>query len=532
MSEVVPKDRLQAAVLSSQESPPEYAHPDVLVIDDEPGFREALRRILRNRGYEAQVAAGGAQALELARGHSFGLALVDLKMPGIDGFEVIDRLRTVSPQTLCIVVSAFATVESAVQSTKKGAFDFVVKPFVPDDLMVVIRRAEERWHLAREADRLRAERDAHLLEIATEKSRLRTIIDSMADGVLVVNIDGEVVLDNPEARRLLGRVAMPRISGPVVDLLADDALVGEIRALLGRPDALPVTREVRIELGLAEGKERYLRATLAPVSDNPGDLDTLPLGVVVILTDVTEAKVFERMKILFVSMVAHELKAPIGAVESYLELIRMGALDSDPSRIRSIAERCLVRTRSLLDLIRDLTEITRRDGGFVERRLQRIDAAALAREIVEFHTAQASAQNIQVDFEAASEDIHLIVDRGDFERILTNLVSNAIKYNIPGGRVDVRLRQSVGTVVLEVSDTGVGMSAEDVARLGQEFFRAKNPHTRTVTGTGLGIALVKKVVDSYHGAFEVESALGKGSTFRIVLPATPSTVGESKGASV
>jgi signal transduction histidine kinase len=226
------------------------------------------------------------------------------------------------------------------------------------------------------------------------------------------------------------------------------------------------------------------------------------------------------------------LKAPIGAVESYLELIRMGAMDSDPSRIRSIAERCLVRTRSLLDLIRDLTEITRRDGGFVERRLQRIDAVAVTREIVEFHTAQASAQSIQMDFHAESGDPHLVVDRGDFERILTNLVSNAIKYNLPGGRVDVCVRASRGTIVLEVADTGVGMSAEDLARLGEEFFRAKNAHTRTVTGTGLGIALVKKVVDSYHGAFEVESTLGKGSTFRIVLPATPSTVGESKGASV
>ena len=182
----------------------EPERPAILVVDDELGFREALRRVLGNRGYAAETAANGEQALDLASRKPFGLALVDLKMPGIDGFEVIERLRTISPQTLCIVVSAFATVESAVQSTKKGAFDFVVKPFVPDDLMVVVRRAEERWRLAAEAERLRQERDAHLLEIATEKSRLRTIIESMADGVLVVNIDAEVVLDNPEARRLLG----------------------------------------------------------------------------------------------------------------------------------------------------------------------------------------------------------------------------------------------------------------------------------------------------------------------------------------
>jgi signal transduction histidine kinase/ActR/RegA family two-component response regulator len=509
----------------------EPERPAILVVDDELGFREALRRVLGNRGYVAETAANGEQALDLASRKPFGLALVDLKMPGIDGFEVIERLRTISPQTLCIVVSAFATVESAVQSTKKGAFDFVVKPFVPDDLMVVVRRAEERWRLAAEAERLRQERDAHLLEIATEKSRLRTIIESMADGVLVVNIDAEVVLDNPEARRLLGRVSTPRLSGLVADVVPDDTVVREIRGMLDRVDALPVTREVKLPAPGTEGGERFLRATLAPISEETEGLDVRPLGVVVILTDVTEAKAFERVKSLFVSMVAHELKAPIGAVESYLELIRMGALDGDPDRLKSVAERCLLRTRSLLDLIRDLTEITRREGGFAERRWQRIDLSAFLAEMVEFQSAQAASQKIALHLEPSTTPLHVVADRGDIERIITNLLSNAIKYNVPGGRVELRARATGGTVVIEVTDTGVGMSPADVARLGEEFFRAKNPTTRTVTGTGLGVALVKRVVDSYHGALEVESTLGKGSTFRVVLPSTPSRQMETKGAS-
>lgn len=508
----------------------EPERPTILVVDDEIGFREGLRRILGHRGYRVETASDGQEALDLASQRAFGLALVDLKMPGIDGFEVIERLQTISPQTVCIVVSAFATVESAVQSTKKGAFDFVVKPFTPDDLMVVLFRAEERWRLMTEAERLRQERDSHLLEIATEKGRLRTIIDSMADGIMVVNIDTNIVLDNPEARRLLGRVSMSRLEGQVADYFEDEALVQEIRAMLTRGDALPVTRETKLSTPGPEQPDRYLRATLAPITEGPPD--TPPLGVVVILTDVTQDKAFERMKNLFVSMVAHELKAPIGAVESYLELIRMGALDGDPARIKAVAERCLLRTRSLLDLIRDLTEMTRREGGFLERRLQRIDVSAFVAEIVEFQSAQAASRNITLHFEAPKTPPILVADRGDIERIITNLLSNAIKYNLPNGRVDVRLGTSSGTIVLEVTDTGVGMSPEDVARLGEEFFRAKNAHTRTVTGTGLGIALVKRVVDSYHGALEVDSALGKGSTFRVILPAAPSASITTKGGSV
>lgn len=489
--------------------------PAILVVDDERGYREGIRRILRNRGLEADVAASGAEALELAARHRYALALVDLKMPELDGFAVIEKLRSIQPETLPVVVSAFATIESAVQTTKMGAFDFVVKPFVPDDLMVVVGRALETWRLAQEAGRLRKEREAHLLELAAEKSRLRTIIQSMGDGLLVVNIDGDVVLDNPVARRLLGRIHQTDETQPIAAWLPNDRFLSEIRRLLeGATQAKAVVLEVPLQAG-AEGNEQFLRATLAPIRAENAEVR----GVVVLLADITDAKAFERMKDLFVSMVAHELKAPIGAVEGYLHLIASGALDAVEGKTKQVATRCLERTGALLELIQDLGDITRRDVKGYERCIESVDLAALTASLVEFHQNEARKRELTMTLDAPATGACVLVDRAEMERLITNLLSNAIKYNRPGGQVRVRLRSERAVVTIEVQDTGIGMSQEEMKRLGQEFYRVKNDKTRTIPGTGLGVALVKRIVASYNGALAVDSIPGQGTTFRVVLPA-------------
>jgi two-component system, OmpR family, phosphate regulon sensor histidine kinase PhoR len=491
----------------------EVSLPRLLVVDDELGMREGMRRILTRYGFSVMTADNGATALELAAREDFQLVLVDLKMPGLDGFEVMERLRELRPASICIVVSAFATIESAVQSTKRGAFDFVVKPFAPDELLRVVVRASEQWQLSREAARLRAEREAHLLELSAEKSRLRTILHSMGEGLLVVNIDGEVVLDNPGVRRLLGRVtgaALPRV--PVAELIDDESFLAEVERLRLPPGADDARGGAVIELRRGEA---FCRATLAPIRDGDGT----PLGVVVLLADITDAKALERMKTLFVSMVAHEVKAPLGAVEGYLHLMLDGDLDDDRERRHQVVGRCLQRTEALLALVQDLLEITRRADGSLQKRLAPVDLEGLVRELLQFHGGSASERSIAFDLQIAPGTPRPLADRYDLERVVTNLLSNAIKYNRDGGRVTVRVRAEGATAVLEVEDTGIGMSEEDQRQVGREFFRAKNAATRQITGTGLGLALTKRIVESHHGVLEVRSEPGVGSTFRVLLPA-------------
>lgn len=491
--------------------------PRILIVDDEAGIREGVQRLLSIRGFETQTAENGAVALEHVEKREYPIILVDLKMPGVDGFEFLERVGGSNRTNICIVVSAFATIESAVQTTKMGAFDFVVKPFTPDDLMLVINRAVEKWRLSREATRLRAERDAHLLQLATEKSRLRTIMQSMADGLLVVNINGQVVLDNAASRRLLGFADKSCVSVALETLIPDRSVCDEIRHLLKTRDADQIRLEWEPKAETNPEIPAALRVTLAPVRDEKNCF----LGVVVLLSDISESKEYERMKTRFISMVAHEVRAPIGAVESYLNLFEKGISLDEPQRVREIAHRCLERTNALLALVEDLLEITRREGPTRRKKIEEVDVAKLVRDLVEFHRPSAEERGIELETRILGERHVIKADPGDLERMFGNLISNAIKYNREKGRVSVRLEAASDALRVDVNDNGIGMTAEEVRRIGEEFYRVKNKNTRSITGTGLGLSLVKKIIASCNGALEVDSTPGEGSTFRVVIPFVP-----------
>jgi len=347
----------------------------------------------------------------------------------------------------------------------------------------------------------------------------------MGDGLLVVNINGEVVLDNPAARGLLGLVQEGCVAKPLSAVLPAPVVEHEVERILSGPsETFPVRLEATIG---ADGQERFLRTTIAPIVDPDLGADGTPAGAVVLLADITDTKAYEHMRTLFVSMVAHELKAPIAAVEGYLRLFQSGMVDEQPRELHRMSGRCLERTGALLSLVQDLLEITRRDAGRHERRLEFVDVGALASRLVEFHRNEASARQVRVDLQVDEGGTKVLIDPGDLDRVVTNLLSNAIKYNRIGGSVLVRVSQQRTTTVVEVTDTGIGMSEADIGRLGQEFFRAKNPKTRTITGTGLGIALVRKIVDSYNGTLQVRSVLEEGSTFTVVLPRVEVNQGET-----
>jgi signal transduction histidine kinase len=216
--------------------------------------------------------------------------------------------------------------------------------------------------------------------------------------------------------------------------------------------------------------------------------------------------------------VAHEIKAPIAAIESYLNIIGDGILDHDVPRIKGIASRCLERSSSLLAMVQDLLEITRKDAIQNHHVIDKLDVLELAKKLVDFHRAAAAERNIAIEMSAHGTPKPLLADAAEIERMLTNLLSNAIKYNRDGGKIWVRLDASASLLRIEVEDTGIGMKPEDAQRVGEEFFRVKDAKTRTITGTGLGLALVKRIVKSYHGSLEVESQPDRGSLFRILIP--------------
>ena len=177
--------------------------PKVLIVDDEKGLRIGAQRLLTGEGYDVTTAENGTDGIKLGTETEFDLAVIDLKMPDIDGLEVLQRIREKHPNTVCFIATAFASYETAVEATRLGAHSYIPKPFSPEELLSNLKEGYQKRLINLEAEKWRREREERLLEVAFEKTRMNTIVNAITDGVLVVNKEGLAVLYNPAALRFL-----------------------------------------------------------------------------------------------------------------------------------------------------------------------------------------------------------------------------------------------------------------------------------------------------------------------------------------
>jgi two-component system, sensor histidine kinase and response regulator len=362
----------------------------VVMVDDEEALCLGVRRIVdRYRfhlpevdvevGYEFEHFQSGEAFLSaLAAGSDYDLLLLDLKLPGINGLDVLTEITEQGREILTLFITAYATFETAVKATKLGAYDFLPKPFSPDELRYGLRKASSQLILSRQARKL-----------------------------------------------------------------AEQA------------------RQIRFN---------------------------------------------------FISVLAHELKSPINAVEGYLNILR----DDVPEGDRRMVERSLVRLDGMKKLIFDLLDVTRIESGQKQRSFTAVDVAAIAAAAIDLFELDAADKRVTIALDAP-DAVPLHADAGEIEIIVNNLVSNAVKYNREAGSVDVRLRRAGETVTLTVADTGIGLEPDEAAKLFNEFTRIKNEDTVTILGSGLGLSTVRKLARMYGGDATVVSTRGEGSTFTVTL---------------
>lgn len=482
----------------------------ILVIDDEIGIRKGCRRVLVSEGHDVLLAETAEVGLALLEEQpDIEVALVDLRMPGIGGLEFLPRARALSPDLVLVVITAYATLDVAVEATKRDASDFLTKPFAPDALLRVVRKALERNHLIRETNRLREERERRLLELATEQSRLKTIIDSMADGVLVCNADQLLVLHNPASLRVLPGLG----AAPKTPRLPDVLQPLELWEMISEAaeSGKRLSRELELT-HLAAGT--WALADCSPVKD---ERTGASLGTVTVLRDITQMKHVEQVKAQFVNMVAHELRSPLAAVDSFLSILQRDLI-AEPEERERVLGRCRERVGALVELVNDLLDVARMEAGNVRREIEPQQPAAVLAEVAELSRPLAEKRGIAVNLEVAEGLPTIDCDHEELIRVFCNLVSNAVKYNREGGKVTLRATAEAPYVRFAVSDTGVGISEKGLENLFQEFFREKRPETKMVTGTGLGLSIVKRIVDYYHGRIQAESVLDEGTTFTVWLP--------------
>jgi len=225
----------------------------------------------------------------------------------------------------------------------------------------------------------------------------------------------------------------------------------------------------------------------------------------------------DRAKTEFTYKVTHELRAPLGAVQSLLGLILEGYV-ADPAKMREYVVRVQARVQALLQLVTDLLDLARGKMSVSDEHLSCIDLPALVERIRELYRQKLQAGRIAFVFEKPRERVSVEMRLSDCERILTNLIDNAVKYTDQGGTVAVDVAMRGGDVSVSVADTGIGIPKGDIDKVFSEFFRADNARKRVAGGSGLGLSIVKQLVSRYNGVLSVQSELNKGTHITIVFP--------------
>lgn len=484
----------------------------ILVVDDERIIRDGCVKILQKEGCDVQTAGSGEEGLNLMQESPFDLLLLDLKMPGLSGMEVLQWVRGRHPGLLVVVITGYATIEFAVEAMKAGAYDFIPKPFTPDQLRIVVHRALEKKALEKEADLLRLERQKGLREIAGEKSKIKTIIHCMADGVLVTDHEGQVVLHNPSVVRMLA------VTNPSVWDGRENAYLS---ALMDKIMQVRETPGSSISQEVVMG-EMTLMAHIAPVRSEEGEF----LGTVTVLRDISMLKAIDQMKSDFVAMVSHELRAPLASIAQQISVVLEGIFGEVNAQQSEILGRAKERTHALVMLINDLLDLSKIEAGFVVQNKEPVQIAEVLERTIGVLKSQAELKNISLQRSLCEPLPPLMADRGNIEEVFLNLLSNGVKYTEEGGWVRISAYPQGSYLCIQVADSGIGISSEDLPHIFDKFYRVKNAQTRKITGTGLGLPIVKRIVEAHLGMVEVESQPGAGSKFRVYFPLESATNGK------
>jgi signal transduction histidine kinase len=489
----------------------------VLVVDDEKVVRDGCQRVLTGKGYDVLTAENGATAMDTLGRETVDLILLDLKMPGMSGEEVLERTCEAHPDIPVIIITGHGTIDTAVECMKKGAYDFITKPFQIDQFLLTIKRAAEKRRLERKALEYEDQRRRNLYDLDLEKSRLRTIINCMANGVMVTNRNLEVVLHNPALMRLL------EISGEVENPVSLDRILNNepLISTLTRIQSGESAKDEFVSQEIQAGKNT-LRAISAPALGP----DETVVGTVTVLEDVTAFKQLDEMKSDFVNMVAHELRSPLVSIRQQNSVLLEGLAGPLQDKQQEFLQRGVSKIDGLLELINDLLDMAKIEAGKAVQHRSPTDLGRIIEDVVTLVEPRAREQGIRLT--CTCEDLSpVLADPKSMEEIFNNLITNAVNYSPEGGEVGVSARGLGEYMEIRVSDTGVGIDPEELPKIFDKFYRVKHPKTRQVMGTGLGLAIVKGAVEAHHGTIDVESVPDKGTTFRILIPVIKDASGEA-----
>jgi len=486
---------------------------DLLVVDDDELNREIYRRNLESAGHQVTVAASGEAALRRLDEAIPDLIILDVHMPGMDGFEVCRRIR--SQPTLADVPILFVTAKyhddvSMAQGLALGANDYLAKPFNAAELVArvasVASQGSERIALRLRTVGLTEEVEAKAHALVESERRFREVVEHAADAICLIDRRGRFTEANRQACRLLGCDRAALVKRRAVDFLVaeeyaplrdhviselkrrgtvefccqihgvgGEAIAVEVSASVLGGELLVLARDIRERLALEEGLRR---------ADRLQAIGELSSGLV------------------------HEIRNPLtGIVATLSHWQHQG--DLSPQRQEAVA-RMLHETTRVEALLNDLLNYARPR----EPHHQEVSIGDLFSQVGSFIEAQLEEARVTLSVTVEPDRLTAVIDPHQFEQVLLNLCLNAVQAMVGGGVLHLHGAQLADGVRIKVSDTGGGIAAEDLTHIFQPFFTTKH-HGE---GSGLGLALVQRIVQDHGGEVEVESAPGRGTTFSIHLP--------------
>lgn len=468
----------------------------VLIVDDDADHAEIVSRTLARHDarFDVTHAADGPACLAALAARPYAIVLLDYRLPRMTGLEVLAEMRRRGIDTPVVMATAEGDERVAVDAMQAGALDYVVKTsgyFMT--LPTVVNKALKQHELARENERL-------YREAQTQRARLAQIFDSTSDGIVLLGPRGVVLAANRQAGALLG-----------VD---HGALLGEdFAGRLGRGDGAgtPWLAGGHVDVTLpATG--RTVHVTGQPTLDDTGAL----VGLTLTVRDVTREREIDRMKSEFVAFAAHQLRTPLSGMKWLLELARQEEPGSSTAGayLRDAAE----SVERLIRMVNELLNVSRLENGVLLVEAAPTDLGEITEAVVTQLKPDIATKDLTVTVQGADEVPWVHVGPKLFREVILNLVGNAVKYTPDGGTIAIRMGAAAGEVHWEIRDSGIGIPRAAHDRLFQKFFRAENAYTVDTDGAGLGLYLVKLIVERSGGRIRCESEEGRGTAFLISLP--------------
>ena len=373
---------------------------------------------------------------------------------------------------------------------------------------IKVQTADEIGHLGETFNYLAEQLNYTIDEMSSEKSKVEAIINNMTDGIVALDGKGNLIQINPSARELIRSLGLkvPALYHSGFNLLRSMIGPDAMRQFIRRQD--PLTAEIT-----GSDTECTVQIKIAPFKVDKGKLH----GTLIVLHDITREKELKRRQEEFVADVSHELRTPLSTVKSYVETLLDGAADDPPVRSRFL--RVLAReTDRMVSMVKDLMVLSQMDSSKVFWQKTEVDLNDLTLEAVEQLKQKFTVKLPQIDVLFGPDYSTAYVDRDKVMLVFTNLISNAVKYTPPEGKITISARNEDNFIEVSVKDTGSGIPADELSRVFERFYRVEKTRSRDFGGTGLGLSIARKVVESHGGKIWIESAPGEGTIVSFTLP--------------